>query len=326
VTLPEVDEVTITTLVDNVFDALLPSGGAVTRPSLGRTGHAPAPQFTSGWTVPGLRAEHGFSALVTARRGDQSTTVLFDTGVSPDGLAVNAEFLELGLADVQGVVLSHGHFDHTGGFPGLSRLRGRSGLPLTVHPAVWTRRRLAPPGGEPFEMPTLSRAALEQEGFEVIERRQPSLLAGGSILITGEVDRTTGFERGMPPPHQAWDGTQWRHDALVIDDQALVVNVRGQGLVVVTGCGHAGVVNIARQALRLTGVDRLHALIGGFHLSGPAFEPIIEPTVAALTELAPALIVPGHCTGWRAQHALERALPDAWLQASVGSRYQLTAA
>ena len=326
VTLPEVDEVTITTLVDNVFDGLLPSGGAVTRPSLGSTGHVPAPQFTSGWTVPGLRAEHGFSALVTARRGDQSTTVLFDTGVSPDGLAVNAGFLELGLADVQGVVLSHGHFDHTGGFPGLARLRGRSGLPLTVHPAVWTRRRLAPPGGEPFEMPTLSRAALEQEGFSVIERRQPSLLAGGSILITGEVDRSTEFERGMPPPHQAWDGTQWRHDALVIDDQALVVNVRGQGLVVVTGCGHAGVVNIVRQALRLTGVDRLHALIGGFHLSGPAFEPIIEPTVTALTELAPALIVPGHCTGWRAQHALERALPDAWVQTSVGSRYQLTAA
>jgi 7,8-dihydropterin-6-yl-methyl-4-(beta-D-ribofuranosyl)aminobenzene 5'-phosphate synthase len=130
----------------------------------------------------------------------------------------------------------------------------------------------------------------------------------------------------MPPPHQAWDGIQWRHDAAVVDDQALVINVRGRGLVVVTGCGHAGVVNIARQALRLTGVDRLHALIGGFHLSGPAFEPIIEPTVAALTELAPALIVPGHCTGWRAQHALARALPKAWVQPSVGSRYQLSAA
>ncbi len=324
-TLPEVDEVSVLTLVDNVFDALLPSGGAVTRPVMG-TGRVPAPQFTSGQTAAGLRAEHGFSTLVTVRRGEQSTTVLFDTGVSPDGLAVNAESLGLGVGDIQGVVLSHGHFDHAGGFPGLARLRGRSGLPLTVHPAVWTRRRLAPPGGEPFEMPTLSPGALEREGFQVIERRQPSLLAGGSILITGEVDRTTEFERGMPPPHQAWDGTRWRHDAAVIDDQALVINVRGRGLVVVTGCGHAGVVNIARQALRLTGVDRLHALIGGFHLSGPAFEPIIEPTVAALTELAPALIVPGHCTGWRAQHALARALPDAWVQPSVGSRYQLTAA
>jgi 7,8-dihydropterin-6-yl-methyl-4-(beta-D-ribofuranosyl)aminobenzene 5'-phosphate synthase len=326
VTLPEVDEVSVTTLVDNVFDALLPSGGLVTRPSLGSTGSVPAPQFTSGQTVPGLRAEHGFSALVTARRGDQSTTVLFDTGPSPDGLAVNAGFLELGLGDVQGVVLSHGHFDHAGGFAGLARLRGRSGLPLTVHPAVWTRRRLAPPGGTVFEMPTLSKGALEREGFQVIERRQPSLLAGGSILITGEVDRTTEFERGMPPPHQAWDGHQWQHDAAVVDDQALVVNLRGQGLVVITGCGHAGVVNIVRQALRLTGVDRLAAVIGGFHLSGPAFEPIIEPTVRALTELAPALIVPGHCTGWRAQSALAQALPDAWVQSSVGSRYRLTAA
>jgi 7,8-dihydropterin-6-yl-methyl-4-(beta-D-ribofuranosyl)aminobenzene 5'-phosphate synthase len=324
--LPEVDEVSVITLVDNVFDALLASGGAVTRPGFGRTGRVAAPQFTGGETVPGLRAEHGFSALVTARHGDQSTTVLFDTGASPDGLAVNAGFLELGLDDVQGVVLSHGHFDHAGGFAGLARLRGRSGLPLTVHPAVWTRRRLAPPHGTAFEMPTLSRGALEREGFQVIERRQPSLLAGGSILITGEVDRTTEFERGMPPAHQAWDGQDWRHDAAVIDDQALVINLRGRGLVVITGCGHAGVVNIIRQALRLTGVDRLAAVIGGFHLSGPAFEPIIGPTVDALTELAPALIVPGHCTGWRAQHALARALPDAWVQPSVGSRYQLTAA
>jgi 7,8-dihydropterin-6-yl-methyl-4-(beta-D-ribofuranosyl)aminobenzene 5'-phosphate synthase len=325
VTLPEVDEVSVTTLVDNVFDALLLSSGSVTRPPLS-TGRVPAPQFITGETVAGLRAEHGFCALVTVRRGEQSSTVLFDTGISPDGLAVNAESLDLGLDDVQGVVLSHGHFDHAGGFAGLARLRGRSGLPLTVHPAVWTRRRLAPPGGTPFEMPTLSAGALEREGFQVIERRQPSLLAGGSILITGEVDRTTEFEHGMPPPHQAWDGTGWRHDPEVIDDQALVINVRGQGLVVITGCGHAGVVNIVRHALRLTGVGRLHALIGGFHLGGPAFEPIIPPTVSALTELAPALIVPGHCTGWRAQHALARALPDAWVQASVGSRYQLSAA
>ena len=74
----------------------------------------------------------------------------------------------------------------------------------------------------------------------------------------------------MPPVHQAWDGTEWRHDAAVIDDQAVVIHVRGRGLVVLTGCGHAGVVNIVRHAMRLTGVDTLCALIGGFHLNGPA--------------------------------------------------------
>ncbi|MFK0150454.1 MBL fold metallo-hydrolase [Streptomyces sp. NPDC090493] len=323
VLLPEVDEVTVTTMVDNTFDALLPSAEGVTRAPAG-TGRTAARQFAGGEAVAGLRAEHGFSALVTVRSGNASSTLLFDTGASPDALAVNAERLGIDVGDLQGVVLSHGHFDHAGGFDGLARLRGRSGLPLTVHPAVWTRRRLQLPAGGTLEMPTLSRRALEREGFEVIERRQPSLLAGG-VLISGEVDRVTEFEHGMPRAHQAWDGHGWRHDPAVIDDQALVINVRGRGLVVVTGCGHAGVVNIVRHAMRLTGVGRLLALIGGFHLSGPAFEPVIGPTVAALTRLAPELIVPGHCTGWRAQHTLAAALPDAWVQTSVGTTYTLNA-
>src|SRR5262249_36280277 len=152
----------------------------------------------------------------------------------------------------------------------------------------------------------------------------PSLLVDGCVLITGEIDRTTDFEHGMPPPHQAWTGADWRHDPLVIDDQALVVHVRDRGLVVLTGCGHAGAVNTVRHAARLTAVARLHAVRGGLPLGGPAFEPIIDPTVAALTELAPDLVVPGHCTGWRAQHALAAALPDAWLQSSSGTTYTLT--
>jgi 7,8-dihydropterin-6-yl-methyl-4-(beta-D-ribofuranosyl)aminobenzene 5'-phosphate synthase len=323
VTLPEVDEVTVTTMVDNTFDALLAAAVGVTRTPMG-AGRVSAGQFADGETLAGLRAEHGFSVLVTVRNGTASSALLFDTGVSPDALAVNAGRLGINVGDLQGVVLSHGHFDHTGGLDGLALLRGRSGLPLTVHPAVWTRRRLELPGGRDLELPTLSRGALEREGFEVIERAQPSLLCGG-ILITGEVDRVTEFEHGMPA-HRAWDGHRWLHDPTVIDDQALVISVRGRGLVVITGCGHAGVVNIIRQAMRLTGVHRLLAVIGGFHLSGPAFEPVIEPTVAALTELAPELIAPGHCTGWRAQHTLAATLPDAWVQSSVGTTYTLSTA
>ena len=190
VALPEVDEVTVTTMVDNVFDALLASAAGVTRTPMG-AGRVAAEQFESGETVAGLRAEHGFSALVTVRTGTASSTLLFDTGASPDALAVNAERLGIDVTRLQGVVLSHGHFDHAGRIEDLARLRGRSGLPLTLHPAVWTRRRLELPGGRDLRMPTLSRAALVREGFEVIERRQPSVLAGG-ILITGEVDREIG--------------------------------------------------------------------------------------------------------------------------------------
>jgi 7,8-dihydropterin-6-yl-methyl-4-(beta-D-ribofuranosyl)aminobenzene 5'-phosphate synthase len=323
IALEPVDEVVITTLVDNVFDGLLAGSEGVRRPQMGSSGAVAAPQFEGGRTTPGLRAEHGFSALVAVRRGGTTTRLLFDTGISPDGMVVNADRLGVDLRDVQGAVLSHGHFDHTGGLAGLA---GRGPLPLTVHPLIWTRRRLAVPGAEPAELPTLSRRALEADGFAVIERREPSLLVDGCVLITGEIDRTTDYERGMPPPHQAWDDGSWRHDPLVHDDQALVVHVRGRGLVVLTGCGHAGAVNTVRHALRLTGVVRICALVGGLHLSGPAFEPVIRPTVQALIDLAPDLLVPGHCTGWRAQHALAAALPDAWVASSSGSSYTISAA
>ncbi|HEY4603624.1 MAG TPA: MBL fold metallo-hydrolase [Blastococcus sp.] len=313
--------------MDNVFDGLLDGGQGVVRAPL-TSGMVAAPQFESGRTTTGLRAEHGFSALVTVRRGSTTTTLLFDTGISPDGMTDNADRLGIDLREVQGLVLSHGHFDHTGG---LATLAARHALPMTVHPLAWTRRRLAIPGAEAVELPTLSRRALESEGFEVIERRQPSLLVDGCVLITGEVDRTTDFETGMPPSHQAWDdelpgGAGWRHDPLVLDDQALAVHVRGRGLVVLTGCGHAGPINIVRHAMRLTGVERLHALLGGLHLSGAAFAPLVAPTVQALTDLRPQLLATSHCTGWQAQHELAAALPDAFVPGSSGTSFTLTAA
>ena len=320
--LTPVDEVVITTLVDNSYDALMGDTGPARRAPLAGMPEVPAPQFENGRTIAGLIAEHGFSALVTVRRGAATHTVLFDTGLSPDGMAVNMEQLGVDVGQIEVVVLSHGHLDHDGGFPGLARLRRRSGLPLTVHPLVFSRRRFAIPDRAPWELPTLSRSALEAEGLEVIERRQPSLLLDGSLLITGEVDRTTDFEHGLPS-HEAWRDGRWEPDPLILDEQALVVHVRNRGLVVLTGCGHAGAVNIARHAMRLTGVDRLHALLGGFHLTGPAFEPIIEPTVAAFADMAPDVLVPAHCSGWKAQHRLAAALPAAFVPNAVGTSFTL---
>jgi 7,8-dihydropterin-6-yl-methyl-4-(beta-D-ribofuranosyl)aminobenzene 5'-phosphate synthase len=325
IALEPVDEIVITTLVDNSYDGLMSDMGPARRTSLGRTPRVPAPQFEQGETVRGLVAEHGFAALVTVRRGDRRHTVLFDTGLSPNGLADNMERLGIHAGDLEAVVLSHGHFDHAGGMPGLGRLRGRSRLPMVLHPLVWTPRRFALPGLPEWELPVLRRRSVEDEGFEVIERRQPSLLLDGSVLITGEVDRTTDFETGMPF-HQARGANDWEPDPLILDDQALVVHLRGKGLVVLTGCGHAGAVNICRYALRLTQVPTLTGLFGGLHLTGAPFEPIIEPTVAALGDLAPEVIVPAHCTGWRAQHRLAASLPDAFVPNAVGTTFTLAAA
>jgi 7,8-dihydropterin-6-yl-methyl-4-(beta-D-ribofuranosyl)aminobenzene 5'-phosphate synthase len=322
--LEPVDEVTVTTLVDNSYDGLLVDDGPARRRGLMGGPAVAAPVFEDGTTRIGLVAEHGYSALVTTRRGDEHHTVLYDTGVSPDGLAANMERLELDVGDLEAIVLSHSHFDHAGGFSGLARLAGRRRLPLTVHPYVWSRRRIVFPGRPEVELPVLSRRSLEAEGFSVIERRQPSVLVG-DVLVTGEVDRTTDFEQGMPY-HEAHRAGRWEPDPTILDDQAVVVNLRDRGLVIVTGCGHSGAVNIARHAMRLTGVGRLHALIGGFHLTGPGFEPIIGPTVEALTSLAPEVVVPAHCTGWKAQHRIAAALPEAFLPNAVGTSFVLGAA
>jgi 7,8-dihydropterin-6-yl-methyl-4-(beta-D-ribofuranosyl)aminobenzene 5'-phosphate synthase len=321
-----IDSVTITTLVDNVSDMLLQNEGPAKRVGLAGGGeHAPrvpAAFLEGGETADVPLAEHGFSALITVTKDRRERHVLFDTGLTPDGAAENMRRLGLSSNEIEAIVLSHGHFDHTVGLDGVARALGRRKVPLIVHPDAWTRRRVAIPGREPSELPLTNKAALEEAVFEIIENREPSLLLDGSLLVTGEVERTTKFEQGFPI-HQAYRDGDWQPDPLIPDDQAAVFNVRDKGLVVLTGCGHAGIVNIVRYARKLTGVERVYAVIGGFHLSGPFFEPIIPATCEALVGLAPEVIVPAHCTGWRATHALAATFPDAFIQNSVGTRYEL---
>ena len=133
---------------------------------------------------------------------------------------------------------------------------------------------------------------------------------------------SSGFEAGFPIQWARRDG-HWEHDPLTRDDQCAIVNVKGKGLVIVTGCGHAGVINIIRYARALVGVEQVHAVIGGFHLNGPLFERIIPQTVAALKELQPHYLLPGHCTGFPAARQMAEALPAAFLPNSVGTTYVL---
>lgn len=324
ITLAPVDAVTLTTLVDNNTDLLLTDQGPVHRYSLlSAAAGARLPTTvldTDAYDVP--LAENGFSMLVTVSRAGREHHLLFDAGMTPDGLCGNMRRLDLSPSDIELVVLSHGHTDHITGLDGFIRAVGPANVPLVVHPAVFSKRRIAIPGLLEFEFPTLSRTALRESGVDVIERRQPSLLLDDSVLITGEVDRTSDFELGMPF-HEALTDGGWTPDPLILDDQALIVHVAGHGLVVLTGCGHAGIVNIVRYARRLTGIDRVAAVVGGFHLASPASEPIIAPTVAALVDIGAEAVIPAHCTGWRAAQAIATAMPHAYIPSSVGSRLEL---
>lgn len=323
VPLEPVDSLTVTTLVDNVTDLLLPDEGPAKRWPIT---HAVEPSIPARFLEPGktgdaLRGEHGFSCLVEVEKGGRTVRVLFDAGLTPDGLVENMRRLELDPRAIDIIVLSHGHWDHTTGMDGLVRRLGRANVPVLIHPEFWSRRRLALPGREPVELPTTSKAALEGAGFDIVEQQQPSFLLDGSLLVTGEVDRTTEFEQGFPI-HEAHREGGWQPDPLILDDQALVANVRGRGLVVLTGCGHSGIVNIVRYVQKLTDHTRIHAVIGGFHLSGPYFERVIAPTCDALATFSPDYLVPCHCTGWRAIHAIAARFPDAFIQNSVGTRFE----
>lgn len=320
--LEPVDSIVITTLIDNVTDMLAVNTGPAKRPFIGDARRAESAVFEDGWTFRGLVAEHGFAALITVTAGDSTHRLLFDAGLSPDGLISNMRALGIDPGSIEAIVLSHGHFDHTVGLDGFIRAVRRTSLPVMIHPEFWNRRRLVIPGHDPVELPTTSRSALEGAGFTIIEDRQPSFLFGGSVLITGEVDRTSGFEPGFPP-QQALRGGRWEPDPLVLDDQALIVHVRGKGLVVLTGCGHAGVVNITRYARRLTGIRQVHAVVGGFHLGGPLFEPLIPQVCAELDRLSPTVLVPAHCTGWAAQRVFAERFPAAYIPNAVGTRVEL---
>jgi 7,8-dihydropterin-6-yl-methyl-4-(beta-D-ribofuranosyl)aminobenzene 5'-phosphate synthase len=318
-----VDSVEVAILADNFFDGLLVSEGPARRPSLGsQVLNVPTPFMEGGLAFDQPVVQHGFGALVVVKQNGREHRVLFDTGATPDGLVENMRRMDLSAGDVEAIVLSHGHSDHTTGMDGLARVLGRANLPVLIHPEFWNRRRLAFPGCEPFVLPTTSKEALEGAGFEIVEEERPSFLLDESVLVTGEVDRSTPFERGMPG-QQAFKGGEWVPDPLILDDQALLVNVRGKGLVILTGCGHSGIVNVVRHATKITGIGEVYAIVGGFHLGGPAFELIIPETVDALAAFDPWVVVPTHCTGYKAVHALNARLPDAFQQSSVLSTFAL---
>lgn len=318
VRLTPVDRVTVTTLADNVVDMTMPGSQNVRRQAVSAR-QTPSAVLDGGVASVPLTADPGFSALVTVERDGHTVSVLYDAGMAPRAAADNMRLLEVPADDIAAIVVSHGHFDHVTGLEGIaSLLGGHRSLPLVVHPGVWARRRLVVEGADPFEMHPPSRRALTEAGFEIIERRVPSLLLDGSVLVTGEVRRTTGFERGFPV-HQAFDGSAWVPDPLLLDDQAVVVNVRDRGLVVISGCGHAGMVNTVGAARALTGVSAVAAVIGGFHLSGPLFAHAVAPTCEALAAYDPALVVPGHCTGWPARAALAETFGDRFMGNAVGT-------
>ncbi len=309
--LMEVEKLEVTTLVDNYVDVLLPSTDIVQRPPLAKDLKIPTDT---------LLAEHGLSMLVTTYSKNEEHHILFDTGYSQVALVHNMDILEIKPQDIEAVVMSHAHMDHTGGlYPFLEKLSGP--VPVALHPdAFLCPRYFLLEGGQRLLFPcTLVAEELKKHGAEIVETKAPTVLGKGTVLVTGEVERVTNFEKGLPNAMMEKNGEVVK-DA-ILDDQALVVNVKGKGLVVISGCSHAGIINTLLYAKKVTGIEKIYGVIGGFHLSGAFFEPIIEDTIAQLKTMSPQVLVPMHCTGWKAIERFSQEFPNAFILNSVGSKF-----
>jgi 7,8-dihydropterin-6-yl-methyl-4-(beta-D-ribofuranosyl)aminobenzene 5'-phosphate synthase len=302
----EADRVEITILADNYTDLLMIQSTEVVRRAMIPPPEAPL-------------AEHGLSCLLRVYAGAEEHMVLLDAGTAATCLLHNADLLKVDLSQIEAVVLSHGHFDHFGGLVDLlNRIPGR--VPLVLHPDAFLERRLVIPGvGRPTPMPALSEEALEAAGALLEKAEGASTLASDLVLVTGQVERVTDFERGFPWAQVKLDG-EWVVDPFH-DDQGVAVKVKEKGLVVLGGCSHAGIINTVKQAQKAAETEEVHAVLGGFHLTGAIFDPIIQPTIEAMKRFSPKYVVPMHCTGWKAITQFAREMPEQFVLNVVGTTY-----
>jgi 7,8-dihydropterin-6-yl-methyl-4-(beta-D-ribofuranosyl)aminobenzene 5'-phosphate synthase len=336
--LQEIEKISITILIDNYTDRLLQNTSHTLR----------SPMIRGEKFLPAPLAEHGFSALIKIYHKYQNkdlegldykndnNTFLFDTGVTEEGIILNAANFGINLDQIEAIILSHGHFDH---FNGLLNVIDHISRPIDiiVHPDAFLKRWLIFPDGRKAKMPVLEEQILSRKGAIIHKNRNVNFLplkehnhyynnstAGPSLLITGQIPRETNFEKGFPFQYiENPDENSLSHDPLVNDDQAIVVNIRNKGLVILSGCSHAGIINTTNYAKRLTGISRIHAIIGGFHLSGgKLYEDAIDPTIEEMQNADPEWIVPCHCTGWKAVNRIINSMPEKFIQTSVGTVFE----
>ncbi|MDW0219848.1 MAG: MBL fold metallo-hydrolase [Nitrososphaeraceae archaeon] len=331
--LQEIESAKITILVDNITDRLLPSSSIVKRP----------PMISNQTISKSPIAEHGFSALLEIsyvyENATKTNKILFDTGVSKEGIVNNSDVLGINLKDIETIVLSHGHFDHISGL--ISTLgRLKKSVEIIAHPEAFLRRWLVYPNGNKARMDFLDEEEINQAGGIIrkvdkisflprnvnMQSKKKTNQANNRVMITGEIPRVTEFEKGFPLQYKEQDNEiNLVPDPLVSDDQALIMNVKNKGLIILTGCGHAGIVNTIKFAKKVTGIKKIYCVIGGFHLSGQDYEDSIPLTIAELTRVNPQYIVPCHCTGWKATNKIIDTMPEKFIQSSVGSTFYFEA-
>jgi len=322
--LKPVDSLEVSVLVDNVVDPLstLPQGVTSESAVLKAKGL----MVTSGHAR--CCANHGLSLVITARVGNDIQILLFDAGPEAYTFARNGDRLRTPFSEVGAIFLSHGHWDHGGGIPEALRLvtsaNGGKPVPCHVNEGMFATRGLRRPDGMVIPAENVMKPLdLARRGAAVVNSPDARVIMEQMFYVSGEIPRVTPYERGLPPHVRlAQDGVNWEPDPLLLDERYVAAHVKGKGAVVFTACSHAGVINVLKDARNVFGDVPLYAVMGGFHLSGAEVEAIIPDTIRDFGEFALKRIVPCHCTGWRAVHALAQVYnEDVLVPAAVGRQF-----
>ena len=329
---PTVDRLVMTTAVDNVYDLFAKAGRldlvTVQRTALG-----------SGAGLS-LIAEHGLAYHLESLRGGERREVLLDFTLTDLALTNNYQVLKIDPSRADAFIISHGHADHFGALPALVRTRQGTFKPgLTLYAGgedTFCHRMVVAPDGSRRDQGRLDQADLEARGLKTVLAKQPTVVAGHAVT-SGQIPRLTDFEKPpagarlvagvmdsvCSPTHFGATMVETKPGELVTDlflgEHATVYHVKDRGLVVITSCGHAGVINSVRQARKATGVSKVHAIVGGFHLA-PAPDEIVAKTVASFQEIDPDYIIPAHCTGLNTIIAVHRVMPQKLVMPSTGTR------
>jgi len=307
----EAEKITITIITDNYADAL-------------RMNYKIARRY---FTKPtdsiynmALHSEHGLACHIETVVNGQPHSFLFDYGVDFQGVSRNMELLNIDTKILEALGLSHGHFDHSGALVAILKSQKDKfpkGIPLYVGEEAFSERFLKIPIGL-YSINVLKKEDIEVLGFvKVVEVKDPSPIVPGAYL-TGRIERVTEYEKGAPYL-LVKRGDKLERDQF-LGEQALFFIVKGKGLVVLAGCAHPGIVNTVRHVQKVTGIEKVHAVIGGFHLVASNAETV-KKTVTDIKALAPDYIVPTHCTGFEAITVFQKEMPRQFVLNTAGTKY-----
>ncbi len=311
VKIPEAEKIIITVITDNYADALRPDYKIAKR--------------YIGMTSRGLYGEHGLAYHVEVTVDNRVHSFLFDFGSGAQGMINNIELLQIDLKNIEALALSHDHRDHQAALVQLLRAKREEipqGIPFYVGEQFFVGTYTRMPNGKIRTMFALKREDVEGLGLvKITEVKSPTPIVQGAYLA-GKIEQVTDYEK-IPPMFMKKRGDEYVQEDF-IGEQAIVLNAKGKGLIVLSACAHRGIVNTVKQAQKITDIEKVHAIIGGFHLTGAKPE-LIQRTIADIKAVRPDYIVPTHCTGYGAVGAFAREMPDQFILNTVGTRYIISA-